>query len=80
MVTPSSVDPDNVKKCIKCLKNWLDMKVLEAMKLANLSVEEVADLSLHRFIQQSFLGKTLQSLKVHMMGSLLSPSPQPDCA
>ena len=80
MVRPSSVDPDTVSKCIKYLKNWLDMKVLEAMKLANLSVEEVADLSLHRFIQQSFLGKTLQSLKVHVMGSLPSPPPQPDCS
>ena len=80
MVRPSSVDPDKVKKCIKYLKNWPDMKVLEAMKLANLSIEEDANLSLHRFIQQSFLGKTLQGLKAHVMGSLPLPPPQPDCA
>ena len=80
MVRPSSVYPDNVNNCIKYLKNWPDMKVLEAMKLANLSVEKVADLSLHRFIQQSFIGKMLQGLKAHVMGSLPSPPPQPDCA
>ena len=50
MVRPSSVDPDKVQKCIKYLKNRPDMKVPEAMKLTNFSVEEVADGSLRRFI------------------------------
>ena len=80
MVRPSSVGPDKVQKCIKCLKNWQDMKVPEAMKLKNFSVKEVADLYLRTFIKQSLPGKTLKGLKAHALGSLLPPLPQPDCA
>ena len=52
------------------------------MKLINSSVEEVANLSLHHFIQQSLPvpGKTLKGLKVHVSGSLPPPPQQPDCA
>jgi hypothetical protein len=63
MVTPSSVDPDKVQQCIKYLKNRPDMKVPEAMKLTNFAAEEVADLSLRCFIQQSLPGKTLKGMK-----------------
>ena len=80
MVRSSSVDPDKVQKCIKYLKNWPDMKVPEAMKLTNFSIEEVADRSLHRFIMQSLPGKTMKGLKGHTLGSLLPPPPQPDRA
>jgi hypothetical protein len=80
MVRPSSVDPDKVQKCIKYLKNRPDMKVPEAMKLANFFVEEVADLSLRQFIQRSLPGKMLTDLKAHTLGSLPPPPPQPDCA
>ena len=75
MVRPSSVDPDKVQKCIKYLKNRPDMKVPEAMKLANFFVEEVADLSLRQFIQQSLPGKMLMDLKAHTLGSLPPPPP-----
>jgi hypothetical protein len=60
MVKSSSVDPDEDQKCIKYLKNRPDMKVPEAMKQTNFSVDQVADLSLHRFIQRSLPGKTLK--------------------
>ena len=80
MVRSSSVDPDKVQKCIKYLKNRPDLKVPQAMKLANFSVEEVADLSFRCVIQQSLPGKTLKGLKAHVSGSLLAPPPQPDCA
>jgi hypothetical protein len=36
------------------------MKVPEAMKQTNFSVDQVADLSLRRFIQRSLPGKTLK--------------------
>jgi hypothetical protein len=71
MVRSSSVNPDMVEKCIKCLINQPDLKVPQAMKLTNFSVKEVANLSLHYLIQQSLPGKTLEGLKVHMMLSLL---------
>ena len=60
MVRSSSVDPDMVEKCIKCLINWPDLKVPQAMKLTNFFVKEVANLSLCRSIQQSLPGKTLK--------------------
>ena len=50
------------------------------MKLTNFSVEEVANLSLHRFIQRFLPGKTLKGLKAHVFGSLPLPPPQPDRA
>ena len=80
MVRSSSVDPDKVQKCIKYLKNRPDLKVPQAMKLTNFFVEEVADLSLRCFIQQSLPGKTLKGLKAHVLGSLPPPPPQPDRA
>ena len=80
MVRSSSVDPDMIKKCIKCLINRPDMKVPAAMKLTNFSVEEVANLSLRRFIQRSLPGKTLEGLKAHALASLPPPPPQPDRA
>jgi hypothetical protein len=74
-----SVDPDKLKKVIKTLLNMPDLKVPQAMILARFSNNEVADLSLHRFIQQSLPGKTLKGLKAHKLGPLLPPPPQPDC-
>jgi hypothetical protein len=74
-----SVDPDKLKKVIKTLLNMPDMKVPQAMLLARFSDEEVADLSLCRFIQQSIPGKTLKGLKAHVSGPLPPPLPQLDC-
>ena len=71
MVRSSSVDPDMVEKCIKCLINRPDLKVPQAMKLTNFSVEEVANLSLHCLIQRSLPSKTLEGLKAHGLLSLL---------
>jgi len=48
MVTPSSVDPDKVQKCVKYLKKRPFLTVPEAMKLTNFSAEEVANRVLHR--------------------------------
>ena len=77
VVRPSSVDLDKVKKCIKYLIIRPDLKVPQAMKLTNLSVQEVANLLLRRFIQRSLPGKTLHVLKAHMSRSLLPPPPPP---
>jgi hypothetical protein len=74
-----SVDPDKLKKVIKTLLNIPDMKVSQAMLLARFSDEEVANLSLRWFIQQSLPGKTLKGLKAHVLGPLPPPLPQPDC-
>ncbi len=74
-----SVDPDKLKKVIKTLLNMPDLKVPQVMLLARFSDEEVANLSLHRFIQQSLPGKTLKGLKAHVLGPLPPPPPQPDC-
>ncbi len=74
-----SVKPDKLKKVIKTLLNMPDMKVPQAMLLARFFNEEVANLSLRRFIQQSLPGKTLKGLKAHVLGPLPSPPPQPDC-
>jgi hypothetical protein len=70
-----SVNPDKLKKVIKTLLNMPDMKVPQAMLSARFSDEEVANLSLRRFIQQSLPGKTLKGSKVHVLGPL---PPQPD--
>jgi hypothetical protein len=73
-----SVDPDKLKKVIKTLLNMPDMKVPQAMLLARFSDGEVANLSLHCFIQQSLPGKTLKGLKAHELGPFLPPPLQPD--
>jgi hypothetical protein len=46
-----SVDTDKLKKVIKILLNLPDKKVPQTMLLAKFSGKEVADLSLHCFIQ-----------------------------
>jgi hypothetical protein len=73
-----SVDPDKLKKVIKTLLNMPDMKVPQAMLSARFSNKEVANLSLHWFIQQSLPGKTLKGLKAHVLGPLPPPPLQPD--
>jgi hypothetical protein len=73
-----SVNPDKLKKVIKTLYNMPDMKVPQAMLSARFSNKEVADLSLHWFIQQSLPGKTLKGLKAHVSGPLPPPLLQPD--
>ncbi len=55
-----------------------DLKLPQAMLLARFSNKEVANLSLRRFIQQFLPGKTLKGLKVHVLGTLPPPPPQPD--
>ncbi len=74
-----SVYPEKLKKVIKTLLNIPYMRVPQAMLLARFSDKEVADLSLHWFIQQSLPGKTLKGLKAHVSGPLPPPPPQPDC-
>jgi hypothetical protein len=74
-----SVDPDKLKKVIETLLNMPNMKVLQAMLLARFSNEEVADLSLRCFIQQSLPGKTVKGLEAHVSGPLPPPPLQPDC-
>jgi hypothetical protein len=75
-----SVNPDKLKKVIKTLLNMPDMKVPQAMILARFSNKEVANLSLHWFIQQSLPGKTLKGLKAHVLGPLPPQPLQPDCS
>ncbi len=73
-----SANPDKLKKVIKTLHNMPDMKVPQAMLSARFYDEEVADLSLRWFIQQSLPGKMLKGLKAHVLGPLPPPPPQPD--
>ncbi len=74
-----SVDPDKLKKVIKSLMNLPDLKVPQAMLLTRFSSnEEVANLSLRCFIQQSLSGKTVKGLKAHVLGPLPPPPLQPD--
>jgi hypothetical protein len=73
-----SVNPDKLEKVINTLTNLPDLKVLQAMLLARLSNEEVADLSLCCFIWHSLPVKTVKGLKAYMSGPLLPPPPQPD--
>jgi hypothetical protein len=74
-----SVDPDKLRKVMKTLLNMPDMRAPQAMLLARFSDEEVADLSLRCFIWKSLPGKLVKGLKVHVLGPLLPPPPQPDC-
>ncbi len=74
MVRSRSVDPDKLNKVIKTLLNMPDLKVPQAMLLARFSNEEIANLSLHWFIQKSLPGKTLKALKAHVSGPLLPPA------
>jgi hypothetical protein len=70
-----SVDPDKLKKVIETLLNMPNMKVPQAMLLARFSDEEVANLSLRWFIQQSLPGKTVKGLKAHVSSPLPPPPP-----
>ena len=80
MVWSSSVNLAKLKELIKTLIRWLDLKVPQAMLLTHFSSNEVANLSLCCFIQQSFPGKVLKDLKAHVLGPLPPPPPpQPNC-
>jgi hypothetical protein len=80
MVRSSSANPAKVKKAIKFLIKQPDMKVPQVMKLIGFSDKEVANLSLHRFIQRSLPGKTMQGLNALLLGPLPPPLMPPDRA
>jgi hypothetical protein len=71
MFRSSSTNPAKIKNAIKSLIKRPDMKAPQVMKLIGFSNEEVANLSLHRFFQQSLPGKTMKGLKALLLGLFL---------
>ena len=78
LVRSCFANPAKVKKVITFLIKRPNMKAPQAMKLIKFSNDEVANLSLHCFIQQSLPGKMVKGLKVHVSGLLLLSLTQPD--
>ncbi len=79
MVRLSSVNPAKLKDVINTLIKWPELKVRQAMLLTHFSDEEVANLSLHCFIQQFLPSKMLKGLKAHVAEPLPPLPTQPDC-
>ncbi len=67
-----------VKKVIRFLIKQPDMKVPQAMKLSDFSNEEIANLTLCRFIRQFLPGNTVVGLKALVVGPLPPPLMPPD--
>ncbi len=51
-----TVDPAKSKKFFNVMLQAPKLRVPDAMKLANFSDKDIADLSVRRFLQHSFLG------------------------
>jgi hypothetical protein len=80
MVRSISANPAKVEKAIKFLIKRPDTKVPQTIKLIGFSNKEVANLSLHCFIQQSLPGKNVTGLKALLLGPCPPPLTPPDQA
>jgi hypothetical protein len=85
-------NPKTLEDCDKKMKTYIDkakmkfgkdgdeLEVAAAMKLPEYSNEEIADLSLHRFIQRALPGKFLKGLRVHITRDVPPLPLPPDCS
>jgi hypothetical protein len=69
-----TVDPEKLKKFLNVMLQAPKIRVLDAMQLSNFSEEDIADLSLQRFLQRALLGRTIKAMKAHLVG-ILPPKP-----
>jgi len=72
-----TVDPAKKKKFLNFLLQSPKLRVPDAMKLANFSDEDIADLALRRFLQRALPGGTVKAMKAHLGDYLLPPKPPP---
>jgi hypothetical protein len=71
-----TINPAKLKKFLNVIFQVPKLHVPDAMKLANFSDEDIADLSLRRFLQRSLPGGMIKAMKAHLVG-LLPPKPPP---
>jgi hypothetical protein len=71
-----TVDPAKKKKFLNFILQMPKLRVLDAMKLAMFSDEDIADLGLRRFLQRALPGGTVKAMKAHL-GAFLPPKPLP---
>jgi hypothetical protein len=74
-----TVDLAKLKKFLNVMLQAPKLRVPDAMKLANFSDEDIADLTLRRFLQHSLPGGTIKAMKVQLVVLLLPKPPPPDC-
>jgi hypothetical protein len=73
-----TVNPAKLKKFLNVMLQAPKLHVPDAMKLANFSDEDIADLSLRHFLQHFLPGGRIKAMKVHLVGLLLPKPPPPD--
>jgi hypothetical protein len=71
-------DPAKLKKFLNVMLQAPKPRVPDAMKLANFSDEDIADLSLRCFLQRSLPGGTIKAMTAHLVGLLPLKPPPPD--
>ncbi len=64
------VKPAKLKKFLNVMLQVPKLRVPDAMKLANFSDKDIADLSLRCFLQRSLPGGTIKAMKAHLDGLL----------
>jgi hypothetical protein len=74
-----TVDPAKLKKFLNIMLQAPKLHVPNAMKLANFSDKDIADLSLRRSLQRSLPGGTIKAMKAHLVGLLPPKLPPSDC-
>jgi hypothetical protein len=74
-----TVYPAKLKKFLNIMLQAPKLHVPSAMKLANFSNKNIAELSLRSFLQLSLPGGTIKVMKEHLVGLLPPKLPPPDC-
>jgi hypothetical protein len=71
-----TVDLAKKKKFLNFILQMPKLRVLDAMKLAMFSDEDITDLGLRYFLQRALPGGSVKAMKAHL-GAFLPPEPPP---
>jgi hypothetical protein len=79
MIKSSSTNPAKLKTLIVIFLCSLKIQLKDAMILAKYSIEEIADVSFHHFLQRTLPGGSLKGLRSHISANAPLPPEPPDC-
>ncbi len=77
MFRSTSAHPAKLKNLTKIMLKTPNLQLRHAMRAANYSDNEIADIAFHCFLQQALPGGLIKGLRAHVAAGLPAP---PDCA
>jgi hypothetical protein len=77
MFRSTSANPAKLKNLTKIMLKTPNLQLRHAMKAANSSDDEIADIAFRRFLQGALPGGSIKGLRAHVAAGLPAP---PDCA